>query len=62
MNPAASSVFDLARLHGRSTNSPFLGMELPGRIHTTIRRGILTVDDGVLVDAAQVAAAAESAR
>ncbi|GAA2181499.1 dihydroorotase [Leucobacter tardus] len=62
VNPAASSVFDLARLHGRSTNSPFLGMELPGRIHTTIRRGILTVDDGVLVDAAQVAAAAESAR
>ncbi|UBH05990.1 dihydroorotase [Leucobacter sp. Psy1] len=56
VNPGASSVFDLARLQGRSVNSPFLGMELPGRVHTTIRRGVVTVDDGVLVDAETVAA------
>lgn len=58
VNPGASSVFDLARLQGRSVNSPFLGMELPGRVHTTIRRGVVTVDDGVLVDAETVAAQA----
>ncbi len=55
VDPNGSSVFDLTRLHGRSTNSPYLGMELPGRVHTTIHRGIITFDDGELADRAAVA-------
>jgi dihydroorotase len=58
VDPAGRSVFDLGRLHGRSVNSPYLGMELPGRVHSTIRRGYLTFDDGRLVDAERVREAA----
>lgn len=50
VDPAGTSVFDLGRLHGRSTNSPYLGMELPGRVHSTIHRGELTFDAGTLVE------------
>ncbi|MGD9607298.1 MAG: dihydroorotase [Leucobacter sp.] len=60
VDPSGSSVFDLVHLHGRSTNSPYLGMELPGRVHSTIRRGYLTLDDGELVDAESVAGAARA--
>ena len=61
VDPAGASVFDLDRLHGQSTNSPFLGMELPGRVTHTIRRGYLTLDDGVLAPQAEVAAHAQAA-
>jgi dihydroorotase len=60
VDPSGSSVFDLVHLHGRSINSPYLGMELPGRVHSTIRRGYLTLDDGELVDAESVAGAARA--
>ncbi len=58
IDPAGRSVFDLGRLHGRSVNSPYLGMELPGSVHSTIRGGYLTFDAGELVDAELVRAAA----
>ncbi|MBK0418151.1 dihydroorotase [Leucobacter sp. CSA1] len=61
VDPSGSSVFDVARLHGKSVNSPFLGMELPGRVHTTIRRGYHTLDDGALVDPETVAGNASAA-
>ncbi|WP_416446901.1 dihydroorotase [Leucobacter sp. HNU] len=61
VDPTGSSAFGVDDLRGRSTNSPFLGMELPGRVHTTIRRGYLTLDDGRLVDVEAVAAAGASA-
>ena len=61
VDPAGSSTFDIARLQGMSENSPYLGMELPGRIVHTVRRGYLTVTDGELVDPAQVASAAQAA-
>lgn len=61
VDPTGSSVFDIARLQGMSVNSPYLGMELPGRIAYTVRKGYLTVDDGALVDAASVAAAGRTA-
>lgn len=54
VDPNGNSEFDLERLYGRSTNSPYLGMTLPGRIHSTIRHGYLTYDAGELVDAATV--------
>ncbi|WP_217132078.1 dihydroorotase [Leucobacter chinensis] len=59
VDPSASSTFSVADLKGLSLNSPFLGMQLPGRVHTTIRHGYLTLDQGVLVDEATVAQAAK---
>ena len=61
VDPSGTSVFDVQRLKGRSVNSPYLGMEVPGRVHTTVRRGYLTLDSGELVDAKVVAAAAHDA-
>ena len=57
-DPAQTSTFTTERLHGLSVNSPFLGIELPGRVHTTVRKGYLTVENGALVDEETVAAAA----
>lgn len=59
VDPSGRSEFDLGRLHGQSTNSPFLGMELPGSVSHTIRRGYLTLADGALVSVEEVAAAAK---
>ena len=59
VDPSGVSAFGPEKLRGLSANSPFLGMELPGPVHTTIRRGVITLDDGVLADAAAVAAAAQ---
>ncbi|PRI12210.1 dihydroorotase [Leucobacter massiliensis] len=58
VDPAGVSVFDRARLRGRSVNSPYLGMELPGRVAYTVRHGYLTLDDGELAEPEAVAAAA----
>ena len=61
VDPTGTSTFSTDRLRGRSANSPFLGMELPGRVAYTVRRGFLTVDDGELVAPETVAASARSA-
>ncbi len=58
VDPSGISTFDLDRLKGRSKNSPFLGMELPGAVKYTVRHGYLTLDDGRLVDSHTVAGAA----
>lgn len=50
VDPAGVTTFSEAQLRGRSTNSPYLGMELPGRIHTTIRQGLVTYRDGTVTD------------
>ncbi|WP_193787094.1 dihydroorotase [Leucobacter japonicus] len=57
VDPSGTSTFSTDHLRGQSVNSPFLGMELPGRVAYTVRRGYLTVDDGELVAAETVAAA-----
>lgn len=54
-DPAARSVFDTTRLHGKSINSPYLGRELPGRVVATVHGGVATVLDGMLRDAVEVA-------
>ena len=61
VDPDGSSAFDLERLHGQSVNSPFLGMEVPGRVRYTVRHGYLTLDDGALVAPEDVRAAARAA-
>ncbi|MEO5533662.1 MAG: dihydroorotase [Pseudolysinimonas sp.] len=55
VDPTARSVFGVEHLHGQSTNSPYLGLELPGRVVATVHRGVPTVLDGVLRDPAEVA-------
>ena len=60
-DPAGSSEFDVSRLEGLSVNSPFLGMQLPGRVAYTVRRGYLTLDAGALVSPEQVSQAASLA-
>jgi dihydroorotase len=50
VDPAHSAQWDSSRLHGRSSNSPFLGISLPGRVVSTIFKGTETVVDGALVD------------
>lgn len=54
-DPAATSVFGVEQLHGKSVNSPYLGRELPGRVVATLHGGVPTVLDGVLRDAEEVA-------
>ena len=58
VDPSGTSTFSADHLRGQSVNSPFLGMELPGRVAYTLRRGYLTVDDGRVVAPETVAAAA----
>lgn len=58
VDPSASSVFAISHLRGRSANSPYLGMELPGSVRFTVRHGYLTLDNGEVVAAPEVAALA----
>jgi dihydroorotase len=47
---AARHDFALADLAGKSTNSPYLGRSLPGRVVATFHGGRPTVLDGTLID------------
>jgi len=60
-DPSVTRAFDTSLLHGKSINSPYLGRTLPGQVMATIHDGYATVIDGALVDASEIAAAAESA-
>jgi len=59
-DPAATRTFAAADLAGQSTNSPYLGMALPGRVVATIHAGHPTVLDGTVLDSDTVAAAARA--
>jgi dihydroorotase len=61
VNSSARAVFTIEQLAGASVNSPYLGMELPGRVVHTVRHGYFTVRDGVVVDEDSVAASARAA-
>jgi len=50
--------FGLEHLAGKSTNSPYLGERLPGRVEATFHQGYATVLDGAVVDADTVARSA----
>ncbi|MEP6843243.1 MAG: dihydroorotase [Pseudolysinimonas sp.] len=56
IDPSARRTFTLEQLRGKSVNSPFLGRQLPGRVVTTVHRGVPTVLDGELRSAEEVAA------
>lgn len=55
-DPRPKRTFGLDDLRGRSTNSPYLGRELPGEVRWTVRAGIPTVVDGSVLDAPGVLA------
>jgi dihydroorotase len=55
VDPAARRTFGIADLHGRSVNSPYLGVELPGRVVATVHAGVPTVLDGALRPEEEVA-------
>ncbi|TPW71036.1 dihydroorotase [Schumannella sp. 10F1B-5-1] len=57
VDAAARSDFDVARLHGMSVNSPFLGRSLPGRVMAVVHDGRPTVLDGALLEPAEVTTA-----
>ena len=61
-DPAATSVFGVEHLHGKSVNSPYLSRTLPGQIIATVHDGYATVLGGELVDADTVARNAGAAR
>ncbi|KQZ08438.1 dihydroorotase [Agromyces sp. Root1464] len=61
-DPAAASEFDLDRLAGRSTNSPYLGRRLPGRVVATFHGGYPTFLDGAVRPRDEVARNAASAQ
>lgn len=62
VDPNTRQTFSTHNLVGRSHNSPYLGIELPGRVMTTIHQGYPTVLEGKLIDAEIVAAHAEVVR
>ncbi len=49
-DPTAEGVFTESDLHGKSTNSPYLGLPLAGRVTHTIYNGTVTFADGALVE------------
>jgi dihydroorotase len=57
LDPAARRRLDVTDLAGRSSNSPYLGQDLPGRVVATFFRGTPTVLDGTLRDPEQIGAA-----
>jgi len=57
IDPNYSRVWSVEHLSGRSTNTPYLDRQLPGRVLYTVHNGALTVDDGVLTEPAALAAA-----
>ncbi|MGN6743006.1 MAG: dihydroorotase, partial [Amnibacterium sp.] len=58
LDPAARRTIGTADLAGRSTNSPFLGTTLPGRVVAVLHEGVPTVLDGVLREPAGLAGGA----
>jgi dihydroorotase len=60
VDTSARSVFGVDQLAGASINSPYLGLELPGRVVHTLRHGYFTVRDGAVVHEATVGASARA--
>lgn len=50
VNPKVVRKFHTQHLAGLSSNSPYLQMQLPGSVHTTIRGGVVTCSNGEVVE------------
>ena len=62
VDPRGRHVFTTDRLAGRSHNSPYLGIDLPGRVMWTIHQGYATVAGAKLIATDIIAAQAEEVR
>ena len=62
VDPHGRQVFTTDRLAGRSHNSPYLGIDLPGRVMWTIHQGYATVAGAKLIATDIIAAQAEAVR
>jgi dihydroorotase len=60
-DPSARRVFSESDLAGKGVNSPYLRMELPGRVQAVFHAGYATVLDGVLREPDDIRAAADAA-
>jgi dihydroorotase len=49
IDPTSRATLTTDDLAGKSINSPYIGMELPGRVVHTVRHGYFTQRDGVIV-------------
>ncbi len=58
VDPAARRTIEVGHLHGRSANSPFLGVELPGEVRHVWHAGRRTVRDGAVLAAPDAGEAA----
>lgn len=58
VDPSVSKVFSTTDLASKSSNSPFIGLELQGAVISTIHHGYLTLQNSTLVDPIDVATAA----
>lgn len=56
VDPSHREDWATSRLRGKSTNTPFVGVPVSGRVLSTIFRGKETVIDGELVDSAEMGA------
>jgi dihydroorotase len=55
VDPSSHGAWSSERLSGKSSNTPFTGIELPGRIVSTIHKGTETVIDGKVVTPEELA-------
>ena len=62
IDPAARRTWSTGDLRGRSTNTPYAGVDLAGAIVATVHGGVATVLDGELRPADEVASAAARRR
>ena len=62
IDPAARRTWSTGDLRGRSTNTPYAGVDLAGAIVATVHGGVATVLDGELQPADEVAGAAARLR
>jgi dihydroorotase len=58
VDPSVSKVFANTDLASKSSNSPYLGLELQGEVISTIHHGYLTLENSTLLDPSDVATAA----
>jgi dihydroorotase len=58
VDPSMTKNFSTADLASKSSNSPYLGLELLGDVVATIHHGYLTLENSTLVDQSDVASAA----
>ncbi|PJJ63134.1 dihydroorotase [Compostimonas suwonensis] len=61
-DPSARSRFTVDRLAGKSVNSPYLDVTLPGAVAWTVHDGYATVRDGIVADSEDVARRARAAK